>query len=365
MKITLGYDVSILETDCFTGVEKLAYCLFKEFWNLYPEIKNIAFCRKTPERLSCDLPENTIVQEVPGGRFWRYIELPKALKSSSIDCFISPVAALPWQKKIPMLSYIHECQWRCRCGESGMLSHRIALWNAALRSRLFLTNSEFTCSEIQQELGRFCPDIVVAPPAGDSALKDILPASDDELFRKLGKELKKPFALFVSTVRAKKNVGLIVEAFKKPSMKDTDIIIAGKIKDRSFVDAANGHDNIIFTDYVDDKILKALYLKAGVFVYVSLNEGFGLPILEAFQHDLPVIGVKKASIPEVAGDGALLIDDLDPDKLAENVLKVLSQKDLAEKLRKGMRKQLEKYTWTKSAKQLRSAIDLAFQHLAF
>ncbi len=101
---------------------------------------------------------------------------------------------------------------------------------------------------------------------------------------------------------------------------------------------------------IDNKKLSEFYANADVFVYPSLYEGFGIPILEAFANKIPVIASNKSSLPEVAGDGALYFDPTDPREMAKQIKKVLLDKTVAKKLIEKGTKQLGEFTWKKTSK---------------
>jgi glycosyltransferase involved in cell wall biosynthesis len=102
---------------------------------------------------------------------------------------------------------------------------------------------------------------------------------------------------------------------------------------------------VIFTGFVEDEDLPALYRGAQLFVFPSLYEGFGLPILEAMASGIPVITSTTASMPEVAGDAAVLVDPRDPEAIAEAMARVLAEERLRQALiQKGLAR-ARRFTW--------------------
>ena len=99
-----------------------------------------------------------------------------------------------------------------------------------------------------------------------------------------------------------------------------------------------------------------LYNLADAYIYVSLYEGFGLPILEAMQCGCPVIASNTTSIPEVAGGAALLVNPLDTDAIADAIFKVLTDSDLRQKLTSSGYQQAKKFSWDKCATTILNVI---------
>jgi glycosyltransferase involved in cell wall biosynthesis len=351
--MNIGYDISILEDGRLTGVEKVARFLYDGMWQRYPEARHVLFCRKRPDCLR-ELPEHVCLREVPGGRWWRYRELPKAIRQEKLDVFLSPVMALPGPCGTPVVPYIHECQWRHAAGEAGFWRHRLSLWLAAARCKLLLTNSEFTRQDIMNELGRWCPETAVISPAGDPELSvKIVSGEDLSPLSALGLP-DRPYALFVSTIRPKKNIGLLLEAFARPELREMTLVCAGRIDCPDYVDQARKRqlDNVIFPGYVDNATVRQLYRRADCFLYLSKNEGFGLPLLEAFALDCPVIASRHGAIPEVAGDAALYLDDLTPEKLAKALIQLQDDEAVRKRLVAKGRLRLGYYSWGNSADKL-------------
>jgi len=110
-------------------------------------------------------------------------------------------------------------------------------------------------------------------------------------------------------------------------------------------------DRIIITDRISFKERASLYREARIFVFPSLYEGFGLPILEAFAAEIPVITANNSSLPEVAGDAALFVDADSVDALAESIRSLWNNETQQKSLIERGKKQLEEFSWDRSAKK--------------
>lgn len=173
--------------------------------------------------------------------------------------------------------------------------------------------------------------------------------------------LPQNYILYMGTLEPRKNIDSIIEAFalikKQEDFDNIKLVIAGKkgwlFEDIfNLVDKLNLKDHVIFTDYVDETDKPIIYNMAKLFVFPSLYEGFGIPVLEAMASSVPVITSNMSSLPEVAGDAAILVNPKDIEDIAKNMIKILSDDDLKNELvRKGYI-QAQKFTWEASAEKL-------------
>lgn len=113
--------------------------------------------------------------------------------------------------------------------------------------------------------------------------------------------------------------------------------------------------------YLADEDLPAIYSGASVFTFPSLYEGFGIPLLEAMQCEVPVIASNTSSIPEVVGDAGILLDPHDIDEWAENIYRVLTNKDLYEELIAKGKQQASKFSWEKVANETLAVYEKALK----
>ncbi|MBW4609167.1 MAG: glycosyltransferase family 4 protein [Hassallia sp. WJT32-NPBG1] len=180
-----------------------------------------------------------------------------------------------------------------------------------------------------------------------------------ELKKQVNYDFSQPYLVFVSTIEPRKNITAIISAFnylKKKYKIEHKLILIGK-KGWNYEQIFTAIDNspwkneILHLDYLSDELVALFYSKADVFVYPSHYEGFGLPVLEAMTLGAPVVSSQTSSIPEVAGDAALLINPNEPIQLAEAILKVISDSQLRQQLIKKGKEQAKLFTWERTAKE--------------
>jgi len=169
--------------------------------------------------------------------------------------------------------------------------------------------------------------------------------------------LPERFILYVGTIEPRKNLTTLLEAFHHLlATRDLRLVFVGKkgwLYEGFFrrLRELGLEDRVIFTGYVPDEDLPAIYSAADLFVFPSLYEGFGLPVLEAMACGTPVVCSNTSSLPEVAGDAAILVDPTDVRALAGAMERVLTDEHLrAEIYAKGLGR-ARQFTWAKAAQE--------------
>jgi glycosyltransferase involved in cell wall biosynthesis len=166
--------------------------------------------------------------------------------------------------------------------------------------------------------------------------------------------------LIVSDISPRKNHIRLIRAFERAqelSQSRLELVVAGQTRtvipelEHMLRDVSRRRENVRITmmGYVSDSEVLSLYAKADVFVYPSLYEGFGLPVLEAMACGCPVITSNVSSLPEVVGDAALLVDPYNVEALAQAMLTVLEDDELKKEMSKRGIAQAQKFSWDKAA----------------
>jgi glycosyltransferase involved in cell wall biosynthesis len=170
--------------------------------------------------------------------------------------------------------------------------------------------------------------------------------------------ITKKYILSVCTLEPRKNLKALLTAYcAMPSRHNYQLVLVGMAGwiNTDFFSDINGsdvRDNVLITGYVPNMELAPIYTGAELFVFPTLYEGFGLPVLEAMQCGCPVITSNSSSIPEVAGDAAVMVDPLDVDGLSRTMEKVLSSPSLRKSLSVKGLKRSRQFSWEKSARHL-------------
>jgi len=178
--------------------------------------------------------------------------------------------------------------------------------------------------------------------------------------RKYG--IEKPYILFVGTFQPRKNIDRIIQAYKNLPAHTRDehqLVLVGKEGWRyeelvESIRSLEASGNCVWVKNATDQDLRCLYQGASVFLFPSLSEGFGLPVLEAFASGVPVITSKDTALEEVAGDAARLVDPYSVDEMVCAIAEVLSFDDEATRrmITKGAER-CKKFSWDLAARQIR------------
>ncbi len=173
-------------------------------------------------------------------------------------------------------------------------------------------------------------------------------------------DIEKPYLLFVGRIEERKNVRRIVEAFGILKFRHDiphRLVLVGKPgygyeRVREAIDRSAYVRDIVETGYVSDEEKSGLLRGADIFVFPSLYEGFGLPVVEAQAADIPVVTSDTSSIPEIAGDGAVFVDPTDPDSIADGIWRILSDAAFRDDIMEKGLKNAERFDWDACAGEI-------------
>ncbi|MCC8195504.1 MAG: glycosyltransferase family 4 protein [Ruminococcus sp.] len=171
-----------------------------------------------------------------------------------------------------------------------------------------------------------------------------------------------PYFLYVGTLQPRKNISLIVRSyieFRKTNPEHVQLVLTGGSgwgmeEVNKLIDESKFKEDIIRTGYISDEEKDALYRKASVFLFPSMYEGYGIPVFESFQYGLPVITANNSSLPEVGGDAAFYINDVDsvPEMLKQMERVINLTPVEKESVIQREKEQLAKFSWEKCAEEI-------------
>jgi glycosyltransferase involved in cell wall biosynthesis len=235
------------------------------------------------------------------------------------------------------------------------LIFRTAHFLALHTSRVILAISEATKNDLVRFFKVDPRRIVVTPLAADSHFKPPSRAAIDRVRQQHA--LSDRYVLYFGSNKPHKNVPHLIKAFARLGIKDrADLVIAGQWDERypqtkDLVEQLNLKDRVRFIGPVQDDDLPALYGGAEVFVFPSEYEGFGLPVLEAMACGAPVVCSNRSSLPEVAGDAALLCEPQDSEALAHAIEQILTDRDLRATLQQRGLARAAQFSWEQTAQR--------------
>lgn len=292
---------------------------------------------------------------------WRLIGLPDPFwnvaaglrAGRSADAFLSSNSYLTaWFTSCPtaivvydLVPFVEGAQAQGRAAKIERATIRPALRRAAALPCI----SEATRRDLVARFPKTAPIATTIPLAADAALAQppaLAPGHP---------ELDKPYVLAVGTIEPRKNLERLVAAWlhlPDEIRERHDLALVGpRGWDDGSILAAAAAAGAKILGRVSDEELHALYAGAACFSYPSLYEGFGLPVLEAMAAGAPVVTSNVSSLPEVAGDAALLVDPHDVPALADAIARVLGDRALADDLRTRGRAQAARFSWERTARE--------------
>ncbi len=220
---------------------------------------------------------------------------------------------------------------------------RLRLHNAAL-----ITVSAFSQGELQRWCGIPLARTVVVPNAGEHILAN--PADPGTLQRL---PIRRPFFLALANPSPHKNIVSAIQAAAQMQAQGVQLVLAGQAGAANFRSAWRTDQlpaNVLLTGPLSDAELRALYEAAAGFLFPSLYEGFGIPLLEAMHCRCPVIASPLASIPEVCGEAACYSPDASPEALARQMQALLTSPAMADELRQRGRLRAAQFSWQNTAR---------------
>lgn len=225
------------------------------------------------------------------------------------------------------------------------------------RATAILADSKATQRDLQTYLNIDPQRVTVVYPGVGPQFRP-LPA---DVVREQLKDLQLPerFLLFVSTIEPRKNLVRLFEAYAQVREQIGNIkLVLGGRRGWMYADVFAAiqrlglHEHIQLLDYVDDKLLPALYNAAWAFVYPSIYEGFGIPALEALACATPVLTANNSSLPEVVGNVAVFVQAEQVESIAEGLIRIVSDQAVRTRLRSLGPQQAAPFTWEAAARQL-------------
>jgi glycosyltransferase involved in cell wall biosynthesis len=238
-----------------------------------------------------------------------------------------------------------------------VLRSRILVRRTARRADRIITGSSYSRDHIVRAYG-IRPEKIAVVPYGISE-RFGAPLDESEIEKTLARlRIRRPYLLSVGRLNPRKNLAALLRAFielKSRRGLPHTLVVAGR-KDfgtESIYREAHGAGpgDVVFTGYIPEDDLPALYRAADIFIYPSLFEGVGLPVLEAMASGVPVITSNTTSLPEIAGGAALIIDPENGPEISEAIGRFLDDQAFRENaIRRGLARATE-FTWERSARE--------------
>ncbi len=322
----------------------------------------------TREAVGVDLfsqSPNVQVCAIPFPRLWTHLRLSFEMLSRPPDLLFVPAHVLPPVRPRRTIVTIHDLG-HLHFPEAHPRMQRAyhtwaTRWNARAATRV-LADSEATQRDVVQFCGIPADRVTVVYPAFDRRL--FRPVREAAQIQATCKRLQIPrdYILAIGTIHPRKNYARLIQAFARLKTEAETLVIVGKrgwMCQPIFDEVARLglESRVRFVDYVPPADMPALVSGASLFAFPSLHEGFGLPVLEAQACATPVVCSMTSSLPEAAGDGALLVDPCDVEALAAAMERLVVDGALREKLIANGFRNIQRFSWEESARQVLRLIE--------
>lgn len=289
---------------------------------------------------------------------WFEWMLPRVLRRYGADVFLSPDGYLSMSTDVPSLPVIHDLNFLHN--PSDIPAHHSTYLNQnfprfAKKATRIATVSEFSKQDIVQHYGIDASSIDVVYNGVSERFRPT-PALQQNATRQQWTG-GAPYFIYVGAMHPRKNIARMLAAydrFRSTEQSPAKLIMVGNrqwwtSEMESALQSMTHKDDVIFAGRVAELELQQLLGAAFASLYVSTFEGFGIPIIEAFQADVPVISSNTTAMPEVAGDGALLVNPFSVHDIAHAITQLWNDAHLREALKEKGRIQAKQFTWQRSS----------------
>ncbi len=297
------------------------------------------------------------------GLAWRHLRLPLAMRREGVGLHFSPSYFLPLLKVCPSVVVVHDLTFKAHpewFAREKRFRFDDLFWREVKRAERIITVSEHSKGDIVRLLGVEPSRVEVIYEAPDAFFR---PVEDEE--RLAGVRARhglRPGYLFTAgAVHTRRNLERLVEAVARAERElgeGLQLLILGQpapfsppVDIEGTVRRSGLRGRVVRLGYVPEEELLLLYNACGLFVYPSLYEGFGLPVIEAMACGTPVACSGVTSLPEVAGEAAAYFDPLDVEGMGAVIASLLADSDRRERLREAGMRRAAGFSWGRAAQE--------------
>lgn len=363
----IGIDASRANKPKKTGVEWYSYHLIEEFKKIDKENQ---FFLYTNEPLRGELaicPRNfkEVVLNWPIPRSWTLGRLSWEMKFGKYipDLLFVPAHTIPLLNPKKSVVTVHDIgfehfpevySW------ADKLYHKFTIQFIKRYATKIITVSNFSKEDLEKTYKIDPGKIKVVYNGYDQATYKVLDRQECRDYLKEKYQIDGPFILFIGRLEMKKNIVRIVDSFIKFKKAHSDnqhkLVLVGKPgfgyeKAIELIEKNGFQDQVIFPGWVSDKDLVKFHNASSLFLFPSLFEGFGIPVLEAMACNEPVVCSNTTSLPEVAGQAALQVNPEETAEIVQALEKVLLNREVAEDLRRQGLERVKRFSWRKCAEE--------------
>lgn len=352
------------------GMDRVALELIKNLQKLDTLNEYFIFVKPDRDNKVIDETDNFKIVEISGGPYpvWEQFKLPRVAKKYKCDILHCTSNTAPMYYRIPLVTTLHDvifsetsmikqilsrASWYQKLGN---IYRRLIVSRVVKQSDKLITVSNFEKRNIKDRFS-ICKDKIETVYNGVNS--DFSTKIDSTKQEQVVLKYKLPelFLLHIGNTDPRKNTRRVLEAFKEfinHSSESYKLVLVGLNEDKlnallNDLRLTQLKQHIVLTGYVLDEDLPVIFSKAKLFLFPSLREGFGIPIIEAMASGIPVITSNTSSMPEVAGEAACIVDPYCKDDIVQGITNILTNDQFREELvRKGLTRS-KTFSWVKSA----------------
>ena len=356
------------------GMDIVALELIRNLQEIDHENEYYIFVKKDEDVSALKETSNFKIITLDGGSYpvWEQFILPRAAKKYGCQVLHCTSNTAPLHCDIPLVTTLHDIIYlessylKILTGSAtnyqkfGNVYRKLIVPRIVKNSQKIITVSNFEKNRIADFFGMKGDDRLTAVYNGVSA--HFKPVSDTSELKRVKEKYSLPdqFFFFLGNTDPKKNTKGTLKAFSdflKQTKSDYKLVmldydraelekLLDEIGDKQLI------NKIVLTGYVTNTDLPAIYSQSAIFLYPSLRESFGIPMLEAMACGVPVITSNTSSMPEVSGDAAHIVNPYHPEEITEGMIKILSEKEYSENLcQKGIERS-KFFSWKNMAEQV-------------
>lgn len=361
--MTIGIEAERANHSSKTGVEHYAKELILHLAEIDSKNTYILYLQTKPESWFLQLPQNFQVKVIPFPIFWTQLRLSLEMLMAAPDVLLVPASTLPLIHPASVYTE-HDVAWIYYPEIFTFYMrwfHKVFSWLARTSSKKIIAISEATKKDLVNYYQVDERKIAVVPHGYTKSEN-----SDFELAPEMAAKLPEKYVLFLSTIQPRKNLELLIDAFRDLKQSHPELphrlVVVGKPGwkfEKILKKIDDNKDIVVFLGHVGDNDRWPIFRKADLYINPSLYEGFGMPLLEAFECNCPVVAANNSSLPEVGGDAALYFDPTSKTDMMQTMLKVLTNPQLKEEMINKGRQRLTQFGWDKCARETLAILEAA------
>jgi glycosyltransferase involved in cell wall biosynthesis len=366
---TLGLDASRSISDQPTGTELYSHYLIDALLGqAQPDYSFRLYYNQSP-RFQIRNPQSAI-RNLRFPRLWTHVRLSIEMLLHAPDLLFVPAHVIPIVHPRRSIVTVHDLGYlyfpEAHPPRQRWYLDRSTRWNVRSAAHV-MADSATTKRDLISKYNAKPDRITVAYPGLDPSIKRI--TNQNEIDRVKAKyKITGDYLLYLGTLQPRKNLSRLITAFAQVQSNfqsptsNLQLVLAGKAGwyAQPLFDQVRDHQpstRVLFPGYIDAADKSALLSGATAFVFPSLYEGFGFPVLEAMQCGVPVLCSNTSSLPEIAGEAALLIDPLSVESIADGLTRITNDETLRRKLIEAGYVQAKKFSWQACANVVLNVFD--------